>query len=153
MTYNPNNDHLYFTDDNAKKINDLDPFSDGIYNTSDDLINFISTNDFGSGDPEGITFDGTRGNGHIIIVDGVAEKVYDIDLVSNGILEQTDSVSNFDVTSMGIRDPEGIVFNEDDGNLYILSSKSEDALIAVTTIDGTLLRYLDISALNFLWQF
>jgi hypothetical protein len=48
---------------------------------------------------------------------------------------------------MGIEDPEGIAFNPDNGHLYILAS-SDPYLIAETTIDGTLFRYLNISFIS-----
>jgi len=148
VAYNPNNDFLYFTDDNVNRIYELDPGGDGKYNTGDDVVRSYDTDvsPMNCFDPSGITYDGNRG--HLFVVDDVGEEVHDVDLGPNGKLDQSDSVTSFDVTALGIRNPEGIEFNPDNNHLYILSSKTFDRLIGETTIDGKLLRYLDITAAN-----
>jgi hypothetical protein len=148
VAYNPANNHLFFTDDNGPRVlYELDPGPDDLFNTIGDTVN---TFDFSFlpyiADPEGVTYDGSRGQGHVLVVDGANEKVYDIDLSSNGILDSSDPMTTFNVDFVSPFDPEGIEFNPDNGHLYILSSTAE--LIAETTIDGSLLRYLDISSLN-----
>jgi hypothetical protein len=150
VAYNPANDFLYFADDNRSKIFELNPGSDGEYNTSDDVIRSIDTDAFGNGstDPAGAAFDNTRGNGHLLIADDVGEEIYDIDLGPNGILDSTDTVTHFDTTSIALRNPEGVEFNPDNCTLFILSSRKFDHLIAETTIDGHLLRYLDIASID-----
>ncbi len=150
VAYNPANDFLYFADDGSNKIRELDPGDDGLYNTGDDVITSIDTSAFGNGsvDPSGAGFDDTRGNGHLLIADDVGEEIYDIDLGSNGILDDSDTVTHFDTTSIGLRNPEGVEFNPDNCTLFILSSKKFDHLIAETTIDGHLLRYLDIASID-----
>jgi uncharacterized protein YjiK len=146
VAHNPVNGFLYFTDDHGPRgVYELDPGADGLYNTSDDA-NPVFFGNVGS-DPEGVAFDGTRGKGHVIVVDGVGREVYDIDLGSNGKLNPTDTVTQFDVYSMGINDPEGIEFNPDNNHLYILDSSGQKR-IAETTVDGKLFRYLNISNLN-----
>ena len=55
-------------------------------------------------------------------------------------------VTHFDVNSLGIRDPEGIEFNPDNGHLYVLSHNNGP--IAELLLDGTLVQYIDISAAN-----
>jgi uncharacterized protein YjiK len=142
VTWNPNNGHYFFTDDNAKEIYELYPGTDGQYFTDDDTWTSYNTLPMGSGDPEGIAFDDSRGEGHLLVADGVGREVYDIDLRSNGTLNQSDSVTHFDVYSIGVDDPEGIEFNPHNGHLYILDSSTNR--IAETTIDGTLLRFLDL---------
>ncbi len=150
VAYNPANDFLYFADDGSNKIRELNPGPDGEYNTSDDVIRSIDTSAFGNGsvDPSGAGFDDTRGNGHLLIADDVGEEIYDIDLGSNGILDDSDTVTHFDTTSIALRNPEGVEFNPDNCTLFILSSKKFDHLIAETTIDGHLLRYLDIASID-----
>jgi hypothetical protein len=157
VAYNPANGFLYFADDGRDKIHELNPGGDGLYNTSDDLLTTFNSSTFGSVDPSGITFDGSRGKGHLIIVDETFiagevndkdEEVYDIDLGENGELDVIDTYTQFDTTIIGISKPEGIEFNPDNCTLFILSSSTAAHRIAETTIDGHLLRYLDISSIS-----
>lgn len=147
VAYNPANDHLFFTDDRRDRIFEVDP---GPYGDYDSIVSDFKCSWIGCGDPSGVTFDTLRG--HLIIVEGryhfdQGEKVYDIDLGSNGTLDREDAWTSFDTTSIGIPDPEGIEFNPDNGHLYILSSEW-DGYMAETTIDGKLLRYLDTPAVS-----
>ncbi|MCB0190947.1 MAG: hypothetical protein KDJ65_03285 [Anaerolineae bacterium] len=150
MAYNPFNNHVFISDDTGDRwIFEVDLGPDGIFDTGDDTSTFIVTADFGSNDPEGITYDTWQG--HLFIVDGVNEEVYDVDPGANGLFDGVppagdDQVTNFDTTSLGLRDPEGIAFDTDNGHLYVLSSR--ETYMAETTRDGTLLRYIDISSLN-----
>ena len=57
-----------------------------------------------------------------------------------------DQVTNFDTTSLGVTDPEGINFDSDSGHLYIVG-QPETSLAQVTTT-GSLVRMVDISAAN-----
>ena len=109
----------------------------------------LGPSNFGSGDPEGLAYDSV--SNALFIADGVGEEVYRIDAGPNSIFDGVapggdDIVAHFDTSSLGIRDPEGIEFDPDSGLLYILSSR--DPLIAETLPNGTLVRYIDISAAN-----
>jgi hypothetical protein len=80
----------------------------------------------------------------------MSREVYDIDLGPNGVLDTLDAVTQFDVgpkSSVNLQDPEGIEFNPDNNHLYILDSSGQQ-YIAETMIDGTFVRYLDISTIN-----
>jgi uncharacterized protein YjiK len=139
--YNPANNYLYITDDSGDRgVFELNPGLDELYNTNDDIITYFNMGS--SSDPEGIAF----GQGHLYVVDGVSEEVYIINLGPNGVLDQNDSTTQFDVSALGLKDPEGVEYDPDNGHLYILSSRDE--AIAETETDGTLLRYLDITSLN-----
>ncbi|MDH4119360.1 MAG: hypothetical protein OEW30_18410, partial [Acidimicrobiia bacterium] len=139
--------HLYISDDTGDRgVYEVDPGPDGTLHTGDDSVNFIVMETFGSTDPEGVAFDTTRGN--LIVVDGVGEEVYTIDPGPNGVFDGVapagdDAASSFDTTALGIRDPEGVEYNHDNDHLYVLSSA--DDLIAETLIDGTLVRYIDLT--------
>lgn len=149
VAYNPANKYLYFTDDNSPSIGiyQLDPV-DGIYNNGNDVVSFFS-NLVGS-DPEGIAFDDSRGKGHLMVVDGVNQELYDINLGGNGVLNSNDSVNQFDIgpatpsSPDGIFDPEGVEFNPASGHLYI-ADRNKNRIVE-TTLDGTIIRYLDLSA-------
>ena len=141
------NGHLFLTDDTGDRgIYQVDPGPDATLHTGDDIVTFISFQAFGSTDPEGVTFDTTRGN--LVAVDGFSEEVYTIDPGPNGQFDGVppsgdDVVTSFDTTALGIPDPEGVEYNPDNDHLYVLSSV--DDVIAETTIDGTIIRYLDLS--------
>jgi hypothetical protein len=155
VAYNPGNGFLYFADDggsvvNPGKIRELNPGADGEYNTGDDVVRTINTKDIDNSflDPSGAGFDHTRGNGHLLIADDEGEEIYDIDLGPNGILDASDAVTHFDTTSIGLSKPEAVEYNPDNCSLLILSSLKSEHLIAETTIDGSLLRYLDIASID-----
>ena len=145
VAYNPNNDHLFISDDTGtRSIYELNPGPDGSYNTTDDTVTSFETGVYGSSDSEGVSFN--TWNGHLFFTDGLNEEVYDVDPGPNGIFDGTDDiVAQFDVASMGIQDPEGSAFNWHNGHLYVLGVND---LIAEVTTDGTLIRYIDISSLN-----
>jgi len=148
VAYNPANHHLFYSDDTGtRSVHELDPGADGQPHTVDDVVTLIPTESFGSTDPEGVTFDTQRG--HLIVVDGVAAEVYDIDPGPNGVFDGAapagdDIVSHFDTSALSLPDPEGIAFNPDKGNLYVLSSQAD--IVGETTTDGILLRYLDVTS-------
>jgi hypothetical protein len=55
-------------------------------------------------------------------------------------------VTSFDTTGLGLREPAGIAFNSDSGNLYVVG-KPPNTLFEVTT-GGVLEQTIDISAAN-----
>jgi hypothetical protein len=134
--WNPGNGHYYFSDDDAMRVYDLDPGSDGLVGTSDDTWTSFSTVTAGSGDPEGITYDSWHDR--LFVVDGVNREVYQFTL-SGGLVE------HFDVQIYGVADPEGIEFNPFDGTLFILSNAGNRVIIQTTT-SGSLLQTIDVSA-------
>jgi hypothetical protein len=69
--YNSFTGHLYYTDDNARRVWIVDPGPDGQPHTDDDIITSFSTAAFSSLDPEGIAYDRIRNR--LFIVDGAAE--------------------------------------------------------------------------------
>jgi uncharacterized protein YjiK len=147
VAYDPFTMHVFVSDDNSKKVFDVDPGADGLYDTADDSVTEFSVSGFGSQDPEGITFDAWRG--HLFVVDGLGEEVYDISPGTNGLFDGPppggdDQMGHFDTTGLGILDPEGIEFNAENSHLYVLSSR--DDIIAETTTSGDLVRYIDVSA-------
>jgi hypothetical protein len=147
VAYNPANGHLFFTDDDAREIFEVDPGRDGLYDTSDDVVTSFDTSVFNSRDPEGITFD--TWDGVLFIVDGNGSEVYRIDPGANGIFDGVppvgdDATAHFDLISLGVSDPEGIAFNPDNGSLFIIGEPTDS--VAEVTIEGDLLRIIDISA-------
>src|SRR3972149_2834372 len=148
LDVNPVNGHLFISDDNGiKTVFEIDPGPDGLYDTPDDILTSFVTSDFGSNDPEGVAY----GNGLLFIADGLNREVYQVTPGANGIFDGVppagdDQVTSFDTASLGLIDPEGIAFNSDHGNLYVVG-QPPDTLFELTT-GGSLVQTIDISAAN-----
>ena len=147
--YNPVNNHLFFSDDDAMRVYEVNPGPDLAYNTADDIVTYFKTSTFGSQDCEGIAFDSW--NGFLYIVDGIGQEVYEVNPGPNGKFDGIspagdDLVAHFDTAVWGARDPEGIEFNPDNGYLYVLSGLSR--MIYESTTSGSLLRTINISSFN-----
>jgi hypothetical protein len=144
------NPHLFLSDDTTGSwITVIDLGADHKYGTADDRRSQFSTTPFGAGDPEGLAYDSS--NNAILIADGTGEEIYRLAPGPNGRFDGVapdgdDQATHFDVSSLGIRDPEGIEFNPNNGHLYIAARTDE--LIAETLPNGTLVQYIDISAAN-----
>ena len=146
IAFNPSNGHLFFADDDDRMVFELDPGNDGILFTNDDSVTSFDTRDFSSNDPEGIAYDTVAGA--VFIVDGINSEVYRIDPGINGIFDGVapagdDQATHFDTEVLGITDPEGITFDSDSGNLYIVG-KPDTSLAHIST-SGSLIRMIDIS--------
>jgi len=137
VAWNPANGHFYFSEDNSRRVYDLNPGSDGQVGTVDDTWTSFDTLSVGSGDPEGIAYD--NWHNRLFVADGVNMEVYEFTL--SGTL-----VGQFDVQTYGIRDPETVEFNSANGTLFILGSDSSNPLAIETTTSGTLLQTIDVSA-------
>lgn len=150
IAYNPGNNHIYISNDDALRVFDIDVGIDGRLNTADDVIRYFSTSAFGNNDPEGIAYDSWRN--HLLITSGLEEEIFDIDPGPNGLFEGSgdDIIDHFDTSSLGLRDPESVEFNDDTGNLFILSALSNK--IGEVTPAGEALRYIDILDINGLFE-
>jgi len=151
--YNPANGHLFISDDNAHRVYELVAGPDGAFFTADDTVTYFRTSWFGSNDPEGITYDTTSGS--LFIADGNNAEIYRVDPGPNGVFDGVydppqglgdDIVSSFDTETLGLLDTESVEYRSDTNTLYVLSGKSNR--IGETTIDGVILRYIDITGLN-----
>jgi len=149
VAYNPLNRHVFYTDDNWRRVFEVNPGADGRMNTADDIVTYFSTNAFGGTDPEGITYN--PANGHLYIADGLGEEIYDVAPGPNGRFDGVapagdDIMTHFDTSVLSLRDPEGVEYNPDSGTLYIVSGLSNR--IAETTTSGVVLNYIDITAIG-----
>ena len=142
---NPANGHIFFTDDvGPRSLYEVTPGADGRVNPGD-TITQVLTSAFGSNDPEGAAY----GGGSIWISDGVNAEVYQLSPGPNGVFDGVapsgdDVATSFDTATFGLTDPEGIAWDSDGGHLYIAGEPANR--IAHVSADGTLLRWLDISA-------
>jgi hypothetical protein len=136
VSVNPANGRLYVSDDNARRIFEINPGSDGLYGSSDDtVISSFSTRPFGSLDPEDVAFASSLG--HLFISDGVNNEIYRV--TPSGTF-----VSQFDTESSGVLDPEGVVYDPTSNHLFVVGKPA--TAVAEFTLDGTLVRTIDISA-------
>lgn len=142
VALDPDSDRWYFSDDGRREILEMVMGADDRFGTGDDQARVISTESFGSLDPEGIAF----GQGTLFISDGVAAEVYRLSPGADGAFnglppDGDDEVSSFDTSSLGISDPEGVAFDPERGSLYLRSRDRREPIIEVAT-DGTLLSTL-----------
>ena len=130
VAYNPANQNLFISNDDAEEIVEFDLANDSV-------INIIDTTTFGSFDPEGVAFASNLGT--LFVADGLNSEVYQIS--TDGTL-----ISSFDTASLGVSDPEGIEYDPSSGNLYIVGEPASTVLEVTTS--GTVVNTLDISAAN-----
>lgn len=150
LAYNPHNGHIFYSDDNTRRIYDVAPGNDGIHGTSDDQYTSFSTTAFEtpSRDPEGLAYDAAAGI--LWISDATNTEVYRVHPGANGIFDGVpadggdDVVTNFDTDILGIQYPQGIDFDPASGNL-VLVGRDRRRIFEVST-SGELVRIYDIAA-------
>ncbi len=148
VAYNPTNRHLYFSDDTGtKSVYELNPGSDGLYNTADDIVTSFKTSAFGSSDPEGLAYDTKRGV--LYLADGAA-KIYTINPGANGKFDGVastggdDVVTSFSIGTLSNGDP-CVEYDPVHDLLYVVKSRTQVVMMSTT---GQQLGTLDISAAN-----
>jgi len=146
VTFNPQNRHCFISDDNNRSIFEINPGDDGLCLTDDDSVSKFATTAFGSHDPEDVTY----GLESLFIVDGENNRVYRISS-NNGEFKNVPTgnlslASVFDTQSLGVSDPEGIVFDQRNDSLFIVGPHEKS--IIQTTFYGILLNTINISSIN-----
>lgn len=147
VAYNPANRHLFVSDDDDRQIYEVDPGADGRYGTSDDRRTSFDTQVFGSTDPEGLAYDPLQRV--LFIADGVNAQVYRVAPGPNGVFDGVapagdDQVTSFDTQAHGLTDPEGIAYDSDLRQLYVVGNP--ESLVFQFSSTGALLGTIDISA-------
>jgi hypothetical protein len=146
ISVNPANGHLFVSDDDVKKIFEIDPGLDGLYNTTDDIRTSFGTKIFGSTDPEDVTYH--PGEGVLYFADGLNAEVYRLAPGANGVFDGVppagdDQLTQFDVSAI-VTDPECLTLNTENGHLYIAGVP--DTIVQEITTSGALVQTIDISA-------
>ena len=145
LAINPANNRIYFSDDDANKINEVSLGPDNAYCTSDDVVTSVNVgNVYNIQDAEDVAY----GNNTLFIAGGDAAEVFIIPLGNNGVLGGGDDgpMTHFDTASKGFRILEGLGYNRDSGTLLLASAYSGNKYIGETTTTGTLLRAYDLSS-------
>jgi hypothetical protein len=145
--FNPANSHLFISDDDQKRVFEIDAGPDGLYFSGDDTITSFSTTDFGNFDPEGLAYDTLRG--HLYVSDGEGREVYEVRPGPNGLFDGVppagdDLTSHFDLFVYGLLDTEGIEHDPVSDRLYVLD-RGTNSIVELTTV-GVLTRTIDMSA-------
>jgi hypothetical protein len=150
VALNPQNGHLFFSDDSADEIFELDPGPDGLYGTPDDtMVSLFDTRDFLSFDPEGGAYAEPGAQATLFIADGIGAKVFSVTPGPNGVFDGVapagdDEFTSFDTAGDGFFDIEGIDFDPATGHLYIVGRPA--TLLGEYTTEGVLVRLFDLSA-------
>ena len=141
----PDESHIYVTDDVARKIFVFTPGVDQQFGTDDDVYTSISTPSFGSLDPEGIDLDSNQGHLYLLDDTGV---LYEISPGTNGIFDGIipqgdDHVIPYDLSGTGMKFLKGITYNADTNHLYVTGRPATE--IAELTMTGRLVQTFSIS--------
>lgn len=149
LSFNPNNGHLFLCDDdNIRPIIEIAPGPDKTYRTSDDVVTKFSTRQyFNVDDPEGIEYARINNSEWLFLVDGLNSELHMIQPGPNGKFDGVDDVrTQYDTTSLGVQDPEGVAYHPHTGTLYLVGKPA--TRLTEITLNGVLVRYVDISAAN-----
>lgn len=146
IAFNLTNGHYFISSDLKKRVYELDLGLDGQFGTGDDSTTFISTMDFGDNDTEGVGY----GDGKLFVTDGTGHRIYVVSPGLNGLFDGVtptgdDEVTSFDVGIYGTSDPEGVTYNADNNTLFVVDYKRTNKIVLEVTIDGQLVRKIDIS--------
>lgn len=139
----------YFSDDDQKRVSQVDLGADEEFGTADDIVTSFVTLACGDQDPESVAVDAARG--HLILADGLNSEVYDIAPGPNGVFDGCapdgdDQATHFDTNRYGIDDPEAVEVNPENGHLYITGNGA--STVIETTRDGALVTIYDIAFLK-----
>jgi hypothetical protein len=145
LAINPANNRIYFSDDDANKINEVSLGPDNTYCTSDDGVISVNVGTvYNIQDAEDVAY----GNNKLFVAGGDAAEVFIIPLGANGVLGGGDDgpMTHFDTASLGFRVLEGLGYNRDSGTLLLASAYSGNKYIGETTTTGSLLRAYDLGS-------
>lgn len=147
VAVNPTNGHIFFSDDNAQRIWEINLGADGVYCSADDSVSYFKTSDFSSYDPEGVAY----GQGKLLIADGTANEVYIVSPGKDGLFNGVspsgdDQVSSFN-TSAYLTDPEGIEYNPYAGTINLVGNTGAQAIVELS-FTGDFVNAFDLSTLG-----
>ncbi len=144
---NPVNGHIFFSNDDAGKVFEVNLGADNQYCTADDTVTSFSTRLFNSYDPEGVAY----GEGKLFVADGEGREIYIVSPGANGVFDGIaptgdDQVTNFDTYVYSMNDPEGIEYNPDRGTINVVGNYAVKAILEFD-LSGNLLASYDLTSL------
>jgi hypothetical protein len=152
--FHPDTGHLFVSTDAGDKVFEVDPGTDGLVGTADDIRTSWLTGGFGITDPESIAVDpGATSGGaddRIFIGGGGAGAVFVISPGPDGVFQgpsSDDVATSWDTDVLGIPDIESIEYDEATGHLYLIGVEATADIIE-TTAAGALVGVIDISSAN-----
>ena len=140
LAINPNNNHVFITDDDKKSVFEIGLGPDNTYCTGDDTLTTVV---LGYSDGDDVAY----GNNTIFIAAGVDTEVYMFSLGNDGVLGGGDdgAITHFDTGALGFSDLESIGYNADANTLFIASTSGSDRYLGEVSLTGTLLNAYDLS--------
>jgi hypothetical protein len=151
LAINRDNNRIYFTDDDANKIHEVN-LSDNTYCNSNDVVTTVNVGTvYNIQDAEDVAFGfNALGKSTLFIAGGNDAEVYIIPLGANGVLGGGDDgpMTHFDTASLGFHILEGIGYNWDNGTLLLASATTGEKYIGEVTTTGTLQRAYDLAYLS-----
>ena len=145
IDYNPKTDTAFIsTDEPQNKIFEVQPGTDGLLGTSDDVHSgVINTGAYGVTDTEDPAF--ASACGCLFFLNGEPTEVYRVDPVNGIFGDDDDLVTSFDVSVLGSTDYEGLAYDPVRQTLLV-GARNGDAIYEIT-LDRQLVRTIDTSGL------
>lgn len=143
--YNPENNHLFVSDDDQREVFEVVAGADGRFGSSDDTVTHFDTAGFGNTDPEGVDYDPVSDS--IWFADGTNAEVFRVRAGGDGRFGTSDDVeTQFDIGRYGARDPEGLGYDSARDTIVVVDDSSD--MIYELDKTGALLNTIDTSAAN-----
>lgn len=119
LAYNSVNKHLYVSNDDAHRIDDIDPGPDGIHGNGNETLTSLSTSSFGVFDAEDVAWDPV--SGRIFIAGGLEKTVTPVSPGPNGIFDGVDDIVGKKIDlSWLVKDIEGIGYRAKSDTLLVV---------------------------------
>ncbi|MBI5839286.1 MAG: S-layer homology domain-containing protein [Chloroflexi bacterium] len=146
IAINPSNGHVFFSDDNANRISEVNPGPDAAYCTNDDTVTFVNIfQAYGIDDAEDVSY----GANTIFIAGGIDAEVYMFGLGADGVIGGDDGpMTHFDTAAQGFNDVEGAGYNSDQGTVFVVSTQNSDRYLGEFTTGGALVNAYTLSYLG-----
>ena len=132
---------VFITDDDSLRVYQVALGTNGRLDASDQVTASFSTSSFGSGDPEGVTYD--KAGDRLFIADGEGTEIYRVSPVDGVYGNGNDQVQHFDTSALGVTDPESVEFDPGTGHLFTIGAGG-DRIVEATT-SGAMVSEIDTS--------
>lgn len=146
IALNTVNGRLFFANDDAAQITEVNVGPDNIYCTGDDTAFTKNMKGYLSptgSDPEDLAY----GANMLFIAGGGDGEFFWLSLGSDGLFGTADDgpVNQYDTDALGFSDVEGITYNDANGTVFIISTAAADRYLGEFSLSGELLNAWDLS--------